>query len=64
MPVERLSAKWPSPVSAFENKVRLDLAVESSSNSIQTEMTTMQAIELGLKLIDRGRDSIKSFMNS
>ena len=61
---KHMSSKWPSSASAFDGKVQVNLNVDEAQDPVQIEMTPMQAMEMGLQLIDRARHCLKSVLTN
>jgi hypothetical protein len=58
-----MSTSWPSSATAFDGKVYLDLNLQNVDDAVQASLTPMQAMELGLQLINRSRDCLKAIVN-
>ena len=60
---KRLSNKWPSNSTAYDGRVRLDINLEMVTDPVQTEMTPMQAMTLGLSLIHSAKNCLQEIAN-
>jgi hypothetical protein len=60
---KRMSTSWPSSALAYDGKINLDLNLQNVEDPVRVTLTPMQAMELGLQLINRSKECLQTIIH-